>query len=435
MYIKECEERNYLFREMDFNRNDRQKVYAKNSMDRFGDDLTEEILQYMTFEDKIRLECVSKQWKRCVFQRQSTIEIMSFNSLNPSLILLNNNKQYNKEMLESVLKKCPNITTLRLRSIVSMEVLSLIGRYCLNVKSLRYETSDRNLSFFYLHGPKLEELHLIVPDDTMKDVVKLCPNLKRLWFFSCICVTNDIELVPKLEQIKECQLINYKEMNKMKLFYYKVRRTQKTLVARLAELKAEELKTCIDCISRFENLEQLELHFLRLKTTEPIDDCLSLIGQKCCKLLELDLYINDSVPISDQFFDVFTHFKSIKKLSLGLWYSRSVKGSVECFKHCKQLNDLDIKYPEITDQFLANIDLFVPKLQSLHIKTQKTISDSFIDSFHSMKNIRKVFLTYNENNLNITDKNWYFGKALFEVMSTRRDVIRVNDNCGYTNSN
>ena len=26
--------------------------YLKNSMDRFGDDLTEEVLQYLTFEDK-----------------------------------------------------------------------------------------------------------------------------------------------------------------------------------------------------------------------------------------------------------------------------------------------------------------------------------------------------------------------------------------------
>ena len=37
---------------------------AKDSMDRFGDHLTEEVLQYLTFEDKVRLECVSKQWRR-----------------------------------------------------------------------------------------------------------------------------------------------------------------------------------------------------------------------------------------------------------------------------------------------------------------------------------------------------------------------------------
>ena len=45
------------------------KVYAKNSMDRFGDDLSEVILSYLWFEDKIRLECVSKQWRRLVYQQ------------------------------------------------------------------------------------------------------------------------------------------------------------------------------------------------------------------------------------------------------------------------------------------------------------------------------------------------------------------------------
>ena len=55
--------------------NTQMKVYAKNSFDRFGDDLTEEILQYLTFEDKIRLECVSKKWQRCVYRKQFRINI------------------------------------------------------------------------------------------------------------------------------------------------------------------------------------------------------------------------------------------------------------------------------------------------------------------------------------------------------------------------
>ena len=53
------------------------RVYPKNSFDRFGDDLTELILQYLTLEDKVRLECVSKQWRRLVFNKQFTIEIDS----------------------------------------------------------------------------------------------------------------------------------------------------------------------------------------------------------------------------------------------------------------------------------------------------------------------------------------------------------------------
>ena len=45
--------------------------YRRDSFDdRFCDDLCEEILQYLSLEDKLRLECVSKQFQRTIFQRQ-----------------------------------------------------------------------------------------------------------------------------------------------------------------------------------------------------------------------------------------------------------------------------------------------------------------------------------------------------------------------------
>ena len=82
-----------------------------------------------------------------------------------------------------------------------------------------------------------------------------------------------------------------------------------------------------------------------MRTTETIDDCLSLIGQKCNKLLKLELTIDKEVSISDRFFTSFTKFKAIKKLKINLPKNIVVKGSVECFKHCKQLKKLHINYP------------------------------------------------------------------------------------------
>ena len=37
---------------------------------RICDDLSEVILSFLTFEDKIHYECVSKQFKRTIFQKQ-----------------------------------------------------------------------------------------------------------------------------------------------------------------------------------------------------------------------------------------------------------------------------------------------------------------------------------------------------------------------------
>ena len=87
------------------------KVYPKNSFDRFGDDLTELIVSYLWFEDKVRLECVSKQWRRLVFNKQFAIELNSNQFLRKnknSLKMIGLLYRGNQLTIESVLKKCSN---------------------------------------------------------------------------------------------------------------------------------------------------------------------------------------------------------------------------------------------------------------------------------------------------------------------------------------
>ena len=92
--------------------------------------------------------------------------------------------------------------------------------------------------------------------------------------------------------------ITSNNVNKMKSFLDNSSKFIKTLKVTLYKLSAVELKTCIECIARFENLKELKLKFDEMNITQPIDDCLSLIGQKCNKLLKLDLYIDSHFPIS-----------------------------------------------------------------------------------------------------------------------------------------
>ena len=171
-----------------------------------------------------------------------------------------------------------------------------------------------------------------------------------------------------------------------------------------------------------------------MNITEPIDDCLSLIGQKCNKLLKLDLNVRDhSVTITDQFFDSLSEFKAIKKLKI--WFEKSVETnrSVKAFKDCLQLKELDIDYPKLTPNFFTNIESFVPKLQFLRIITNEKFSDSFIDSFHSMENIQKVVLSFKDvMKQEFYTKYYYFGKSLIEVMLSPNgmNVKQINNNCG-----
>ena len=63
-------------------------------------------------------------------------------------------------------------------------------------------------------------------------------------------------------------------------------------------------------------------------------------------------------------------------------------------------------------------------------QSENQFSDTFIDSFHSMKFIQKV--VHNVVNESEETKCWYFGKTLFEVKASPKgkDLIDIGHNCG-----
>ena len=258
-------------------------------------------------------------------------------------------------------------------------------------------------------------------------------NLKNVEITSIShLIDDDKEFLPKLESIKLFQTYPHHVIG-MKVLSDKYSQTLKTLKVPFKKLTIEELKTCIDCISRFENLTELKLRIQDFNSKDPIDDCLSLIGQKCTKLLKLELLFYYSVPISKRFFNIFTQFKALKRLKIMFLEKTVIEGSVECFKHCKQLKELDINYSHLTEEFFANIELFVPKLQLLRTESHELFSDSFIDLFHSLKSIQKVTsLGLYEEYEAYYFKDWYFGKCLSEVMLSPDgiDIELITDNCG-----
>ena len=286
------------------------KVKLKpNSFDRFGDDLTEEILQYLTFEDKIKLECVSKQWRRLVFNKEFVIEL--------NFCRYERQKPFNRlkdlRKLKTLLKKCPNITKVILFPEKKSSVLSLIGRYCHHIKSLTYEVyaiDDNVLSFFRKYGHKLEKLVLFGTNGLKEQILILCPNVKKVLIpeFN-ILFNEDKEFLPKLEHIFINFQITSQNVNEMKILSDKYSQTMKTLNVMLEDLEMtrEEVIKCFEYISRFENLRDLTLRIECIRLREPIDDCLSLIGQKCNKLLKLDLTVKGCLR-SLRFLTSFSEF-------------------------------------------------------------------------------------------------------------------------------
>jgi hypothetical protein len=92
---------NKEFKLINNNNNNEISLKRDSFSDRICDDLCEVLLSYLSFKDKIRFECISKQFQRCLYIKQNNIEVNDFeykdrdkNKLNKLLI-----KNYLKELL------------------------------------------------------------------------------------------------------------------------------------------------------------------------------------------------------------------------------------------------------------------------------------------------------------------------------------------------
>src|SRR5690349_14078889 len=90
--------------------------YSADSFDRFGDDLSEVLLTHLPLKDKIRLQCVSKQWRRTLFQRQTILSIDKYGKLDYSIRESIIRRINDITRLKNVLAKCSKVKTILIYS-------------------------------------------------------------------------------------------------------------------------------------------------------------------------------------------------------------------------------------------------------------------------------------------------------------------------------
>jgi hypothetical protein len=172
--------------------------------DRICDDLCQVLLSFLSFEDKIRFECVSKQWKTLIFNKQNAIQINDFLDLkeNKRFVEFKENESFNKRIInrknilnkliqksvnktnkyeinliafESILKKCKFITDININFDRDFDyslnefnddfVLQLITKYCnyLNKIEFTFNTiSEQTLKLFgQKFGQRLKSINFL----------------------------------------------------------------------------------------------------------------------------------------------------------------------------------------------------------------------------------------------------------------------------------
>jgi hypothetical protein len=408
---------NKKFKSID-NNNNNKSLKRDSFSDRICDDLCEVLLSYLSFEDKIRFECVSKQFQRCVYNKQNILEVNDYmieekNKLNKLLIRLKANKSFNYKAFESVLKKSKFINEVIISCSFNMnhfnteELMESIVKNCNNLKSIEFKFSKISVElvekFGLKFGQKLCEIKFIGPhkrDDInkYKKLLRLCPNLisfgDRYYTNLAFFVDKNELLVPKLTKILTG--VHSENIELFETFAKNYGNSLKNISIR-ADRRSKPNKTNVlmKNIIYLKNLNRLEL-WLKFggNPNKGFIENLKAIAIHCNQLKKLKFNVSRTNPSLDkQIFNCLALFKNLNVLELNLDnnYEEIIEISCESLKDLKLLTHLKLEKPQKNDFFFEDIDKHLPQLKHLDIivGNNKT-TDKAMNSLSKLSKLQSI---------------------------------------------
>ena len=239
--------------------------YRRDSFDdRFCDDLSEVLLQFLSLEDRLRLECVSQQFQRTIFQ---IIDELYLDERRVSVI----------HKLKQLVKKFQRLDCLQK----------------LNGLSIAFMESNFRLILSQLKAfPALKTLKLWAD----YPLIDFTFSFKRFKGFSNI---THLSLYLNLcNQSKNEEMLKQIDINLPKLKYLEIRD--------IFDTTPEGVHQIADILSRLSRLETLKLKFEFGVDFKPIEE---QITKKCTKIKEIDIR-SVSVRISYHYFELEEEYES-----------------------------------------------------------------------------------------------------------------------------
>ena len=332
--------------------------YRRDSFsDRICDDLSQVLLQFLSLEDKIRLECVSKQFQRTVFQKQNELilkieykkcqgECLSYEPnvlrlkyqslyqrtgivrhIDPQLEVIAFESYYYKP-IESLLKKCPNIQSIDLWEFqatdnrqISKLMLQMITKYCNHLIKFRKKPFNQNSFEFQEFCRKFgQKLKYFSCAEHVFDF-NLFPNIKSIDIVFNVVNGIRVEEVLQLNPVNNLKkLAIVIEVNKEHLLPQVMQKFQKLTHLTLWP-NTNALGKVFKDFPFTENLKELFITFRYYEDFEEMCYSLKQIAIKCPKLKRFVLkpeIIFKNISESEQLFQLLKAFPSLKRLHITL---------------------------------------------------------------------------------------------------------------------
>ncbi|CAG2103935.1 unnamed protein product [Medioppia subpectinata] len=334
--------------------NKQPQIYAKNSMDRFGDDLCQLLLSYLSLEDRFRMECLSKQFRRTVFG--SVVDITLYNRFIQRLLI---EKTIDTQLLATIAIKCPNIETIDFRGMINEckeqipEVLRLLRDNCLNLREVYCRFNETTAQLSQQFGPLVtrincNELSYDIVDTTSGQL--LANNLKT--FELNYYYAEDRQLFTAFVAHNQC----LKSLNILDIY---------DLNDTLPELAVQ--------LSRLTQLRELTLGLvfdvLDDQMSAAVTQCLRTIGVNCKGLKRLTLALT-FVGLSETTFQISLDslgvYRQLKRLHIR---ADEIIADLllDPLRHCQRLTHLELCLQKMTANVLKDMHIKCPRLQYLFI--------------------------------------------------------------------
>ncbi|CAG2100607.1 unnamed protein product [Medioppia subpectinata] len=348
------------------------QIYAKNSFDRFGDDLCGVILSYLSLHERFVCECVSKQFQRTVFESVVDITIHDLTLLFGKISRTNIN---DSKMLATIGRKCSHIHTIDCRRLSDTytkqlpEVLPIFRDNCSHLRHIYcdlYENTDQLMPEF---GPLVTRIGCI---SNLIDNQRLshCHRLSRLRVNYISQVFDDTtgELLAKNLQRFE---FSYDSLDSKHLLSAFVAQNQSLRSVKLDGYEYEShesLTELAEQLSRLPQLRELTLDLILNYGPNSLDVFLRAIGQKCPQLkrLGLKLKAKNTFRLYNHSIDSLGCYRRLKRLDLTIT-SAIFAAFLDPLKLCHRLTHLSLNSGHINDNLFVNCDKHWPRLQCLSI--------------------------------------------------------------------
>jgi hypothetical protein len=349
--------------------------FELDSFERFSDKLCEELISYLSISDKIRLECVSKQWKSLIFNKQKSI-IINYDKDRKDSIQVPTNITSDRKLLEDILQKFGFIEEIYIFSPTNnskiFEALINNSNHLKAISSSGDLSNDEVMEKFGQNcGQKLKCIYENSDEEQdLKKLFSLTPNLEKIHFLRNYDINNE----KYFSQLKEiCFPLNM-NLNHFKTFtslYHKQ-------IERIYLEIRSEMNVFLDELSRFEKLQEfkvtvnitsnsnLEIEYL----FKPKENGLISIGNKCksLKSLKIDMLSYITNQLKDyNLCQNFSGFTALEKLIFSPKLSGLINMNIEPLKNCQNLNHLNLNVYHLRRKALENIDLYLPNLKTIVI--------------------------------------------------------------------